>query len=431
MGSWPGRPPASTWARTAAWWWRHSTSWSFNTNVFDDAGLDHRLGGLEGVGVLEGVLLERGERHLLGDAVTGVLRGHEVQRRLEEVLARTGGPVVVRQVPTRLPDQDHEVRPHHERVGAPRTVTGRVHERWQVLVVVDHVGLVPRAEQAAAHRVLRRLHHARILRRRHATPRRHHRVRAEDVVVQRLEAVPGELLGLLRGGLLHVQNRCVVELDEGVDEQLPVRLHLRLGPVHLGHLTERVTGQTLTERVERLGERLGRLVVEVDEDEAFPHVTGHRDQTEVLLVEVEELRLLLHEVQAAVEVIAPGVVLARELATRARGLLLRVVVPHQLVAPVAAHVVERTDRAVTVLDDDDAALRPSELLGEVAADAGELLDAPDVQPFLLEDRVDLLLPVLGIVGVLVRNRIGAEAWVVLGPAAFCGLREFGHGVRSL
>ena len=69
----------------------------------------------------------------------------------------------------------------------------------------------------------------------------------------------------------------------------------------------------------------------------------------------------------------------------------------------AADVVEGADRAVLVLDDDDAALRPGELLGEVAADARELLDAPDVEPFLLEDRVDLLLPELGVVGVLVRT----------------------------
>src|SRR4029079_8492896 len=51
----------------------------------DDARLQHRLRRLEGVGVLESVLLERHRRDLLCDALTRVLRGHEVQRPLEQV----------------------------------------------------------------------------------------------------------------------------------------------------------------------------------------------------------------------------------------------------------------------------------------------------------------------------------------------------------
>ena len=43
----------------------------------------------------------------------------------------------------------------------------------------------------------------------------------------------------------------------------------------------------------------------------------HRHQAVVGLVEVEELRLLLDEGQRAVEVVAPAVVLAGELAARA------------------------------------------------------------------------------------------------------------------
>ena len=63
-----------------------------------------------------------------------------------------------------------------------------------------------------------------------------------------------------------------------------------------------------------------------------------------LHVEVEELGLLLDEGQRAFEVVAPAVVLAGELPADAAGLLAGVVLPHELVAPVAADVVERPGR---------------------------------------------------------------------------------------
>ncbi len=47
-------------------------------------------------------------------------------------------------------------------------------------------------------------------------------MRAEQLVVQRLEAVAEQLGRFLRLGLALMQNRGVVELDEGVDEELPV-----------------------------------------------------------------------------------------------------------------------------------------------------------------------------------------------------------------
>ena len=88
-------------------------------------------------------------------------------------------------------------------------------------------------------------------------------------------------------------------------------------------------------------QRLLGLLGEVDEDEALPDVAVDRDEAEVVLVEVEELALLLHEVQRTVEVVAPAVVLAGELPAGAVHLVAGEVVPHQLVAAVAADVVER------------------------------------------------------------------------------------------
>ena len=101
--------------------------------------------------------------------------------------------------------------------------------------------------------LLDRLHHARILRRRHAAPRRHHAVRAVELVGERLEAVALQLARLLVHRLLRVQNRCVVELGEGVDEELPVAPDLGPVLVDLGHLAERVALEAGAELAEVVG----------------------------------------------------------------------------------------------------------------------------------------------------------------------------------
>ena len=54
-----------------------------------------------------------------------------------------------------------------------------------------------------------------------------HGVVALDVVGQASKPELGQLLGLLLVGLLHVQDRRVIELREHVDEQLPVGVDLR------------------------------------------------------------------------------------------------------------------------------------------------------------------------------------------------------------
>ena len=113
----------------------------------------------------------------------------------------------------------------------------------------------------------------------------------------------------------------------------------------LRHLAEGVALQTGTELTQVRAQRCGVGRIEVDEDEALPRLGLHRDEAVRRLVEVEELLLLLDEGQRAVEGVAPRVVLARELAARATGLLAGIVLPHQLVTPVPADVVEGADRA--------------------------------------------------------------------------------------
>ena len=166
--------------------------------------------------------------------------------------------------------------------------------------------------------------------------------------------------------------------------------------------------------------------IEVDEDEALPGLHLHAGEAVVVLVEVEEFRLLLDEGQIALGGVAPAVVLAGELAARAAGLLAGIVGPDQLVPPVTANVVEDVDLPVLAPDDDQRGPRRVELLGEVAAVPGELLHPPDVQPGAGEDGLALELVVVGGDRVLIGHRSGAELGVVLGPAALSGLREMRH-----
>jgi uncharacterized protein YktB (UPF0637 family) len=86
-----------------------------------------------------------------------------------------------------------------------------------------------------------------------------------------------------------VEDGCVVELRERVDEQFPVRSNFRSVLVDLGHLVKRVAHESRREVAEVLGQWQGVLVVEVDEDEAFPHIAMHGRKTVVRFVEVEEL----------------------------------------------------------------------------------------------------------------------------------------------
>src|SRR6202011_4188319 len=121
-------------------------------------------------------------------------------------------------------------------------------------------------------------------------------------------------------------------------------------------------------------------------------------------------------------------VLASELAARPRNLFAGIVVPHQLVSSVTAHVVERADLVVGVLHDDDRCAHPDRrhLPGEVVALAGEPFDQPDVEPELLEDRLLFELVALGVDRVLVVHRRGAELRPVLCPATGGRFRKMCH-----
>src|SRR5262249_7077267 len=85
----------------------------------DDTRLEPHLRRLEGAAVLQGVLLDRGDAELLREAFAHAARRGEVGVRLEDESIVRGRPVVVRQVPTRLPEDDREVREDLERIQPP------------------------------------------------------------------------------------------------------------------------------------------------------------------------------------------------------------------------------------------------------------------------------------------------------------------------
>ena len=200
----------------------------------------------------------------------------------------------------------------------------------------------PRPDQAAARGPFDRVH---VLRRQQPPPGAgggDQPVRAVELEVRALER--RRWAGAPRAGTCcGVQRRHVVVLLERVGEDLPVAVVVGDEIVALGHLFERVVVEGGDHRAEELPQALPWFRVEVDEDEPVPHVAVHRAQPVLRLVEVEELVLLLHERQRAVEAVAPAVVLAGELPAGASDLLVGKVVPHQLVSAVTADVVEGAD----------------------------------------------------------------------------------------
>ena len=218
----------------------------------------------------------------------------------------------------------------------------------------------------------------------------------------------------------------MVELGEGVDEQLPVAAYVGPVLVDLGHLFERIAGQPPAELAEVVAEPRLVVRIQVHEDEPLPDLRLHGYQAELVAVEVEELRFLLHEGHRTVQCVAPSVVLTGELPAGAARLLLRVVVPDELVPPVAADVVEAPDDAVGAADHDHGGPGGIELLREITAGPRQLLHPPDVEPRPGEDGLAFELVVLRRDRVLVGDRPRAEVRVVLGPAPLGGLREMAH-----
>ena len=149
--------------------------------------------------------------------------------------------------------------------------------------------------------------------------------------------------------------------------------------------------------------------------------TGARPS--VGLVDVEELVLLVHERAAAVEAVAPPVVLARELPGDAAAVLGGLVGPHQFVAAVTAHVVKGAHLAVRVAGDEHRRARGGDVLREPAAVARQVVDAADVEPRPAKDRVAFAFVELGRDRIGERHGAGAEVGIVLGPRAGGGARE--------
>ena len=162
---------------------------------------------------------------------------------------------------------------------------------------------------------------------------------------------------------------------------------------------------------------------EVDEDEPFPDVAVHRNQAVPVLVQVEEFLFLLHEREVAVQVVAPGVVLAHELTAGSRTLGPRIVVPHELVAPMPADVVEGIHLAVAVAHHDDRGVDDLEFFGEVIPGARNLFHPAHIEPGPLEHRLAFEFIELRADGILVGHRRSPQLGVVLGPTAFGRLGE--------
>ena len=174
-------------------------------------------------------------------------------------------------------------------------------------------------------------------------------------------------------------------------------------------------------RKERTGSVLSR--VEVDEDEAFPHLALDRRHPAAVGVEVQQQILAGGRVQRAVQLVAPAVEAAVQQRRAALHLLERVVLPQHLVAAVRADVVEGADHVVLAPHDDDRGVEEPQLPGEVAARLRHPLDPAHVEPGLLEDVLAFLFVELLGNAVFERHRAAAEFGIRVGPMSACG---FGH-----
>ena len=128
-----------------------------------------------------------------------------------------------------------------------------------------------------------------------APARRTHAMRAVDLEVTWCRNPCCLVVGLRHHRVLvAVEDGRVIELLEGVQEDLPVAANVAAVVVALRQLFERVVDRG-DHRAEELGERLARLLGEVHEDEPLPHLAVHRHEAVVGLVDPEELALLKDE----------------------------------------------------------------------------------------------------------------------------------------
>ena len=171
--------------------------------LVDRARLDHRLGGLQGVGVLQSVFLERHRGQLLRDTFPGGTRRREVDVALEDVGVVRRRPVVIGQIPALPPEQDDEVGEQLKRIQTPRTAFGGVEADRHLA----EVGTVPWPEKPALADVFDRFAHRGIHLPRPDTRGAHQAVRPVDLVVRCLEPSLCRGLGERRRRLVRMQNR--------------------------------------------------------------------------------------------------------------------------------------------------------------------------------------------------------------------------------
>ena len=110
-----------------------------------------------------------------------------------------------------------------------------------------------------------------------------------------------------------VQKADVVDFLEGVFDQLPVGLDLG-GPRGAGgrNLAKRITVQAAAQFAQIFGQGFLRLRIDVDENKSLPHLAGDRRQAQLGLLQSEEVLLVGHEFERAVQGIRPAVELAGE-----------------------------------------------------------------------------------------------------------------------
>ena len=138
----------------------------------------------------------------------------------------------------------------------------------------------------------------------------------------------------------------VIDLEEGVEQDLDVALHRIALAVHETHLFRLDLLEHRRHRPEMREQRLGVRVF-VDEDPVAEALAAHRGERVLREVEVDEVALVAQVHQASVEAVGPAVVAADESVHATLALA------HERCAAVPAGVVERTDDAVLATHDED------------------------------------------------------------------------------
>ena len=190
----------------------------------------------------------------------------------------------------------------------------------------------------------------------------------------------------------------VVEVDEVLDDDLPVRLdHLRRAEaLQLGQLLYPMRPQMRLNPAEPLGER-GRVGIRMHPDQPAPDADGGRKQADAGRVEVGKLLgPLRHADQLPLQVVGPVVIgTAQRCRLSDRS--------DQLRPAVAADVVKGPQLPILAHDDEDV-VQPR-LHGQVLARFGQILHEPRVGPGAREDPLLLaVVPLLGCVRLDGQNR---------------------------